>query len=253
LGPPVLGLLAVVLFAPWARSDDAKALPTTARVLERYIEVTGGREALLRHKSVTIHSRDQFPSRKLETETVSFFKGGKTLQRTTAPGGKVYVSGYDGEVGFEVDPAGKVTLHLGDEARTIARDADMYYHLHVLDYFESLDVVDVKEFAGRPCYHLKGLNKWGKPNEQFYDKESGLLLGYAFNTAWRGGKGDATATFEDYTDYGGIRMAAKTVSRDGEDVSISLLTAVHWDDVEDSAIAPPAAVAQALAASRHEP
>lgn len=39
---------------------------------------------------------------------------------------------------------------------------------------------------GRPCYHLKGINTWGKVNEHFYDTETGLLLGYAFNTAWRG-------------------------------------------------------------------
>jgi len=29
-------------------------------------------------------------------------------------------------------------------------------------------------------------------------------VGYAFNTAWRGGKGDATLTFEDYKGLQGL-------------------------------------------------
>jgi hypothetical protein len=140
-----------------------------------------------------------------------------------------------------------VDIAEGDEVKTVARDADMYYHLHVLNYFKSMEVVDVKEFNGRSCYHLKGINNWDKVNEQFYDKENGLLMGYAFNTAWRGGKGDATDTFEEYKDFGGVRMAAKTTSRDGDDLTISLITAVTYDDVKDDVFALPKAVKVAVA------
>lgn len=123
----------------------------------------------------------------------------------------------------------------------------MYYHLHVLDYFKSLEVADVKEFAGHQCYHLKGVNNWGQPNEQFYDKDSGLLIGYEFNTAWRGGKGDATATFEDYKDFGGVLMPAKTTGREGGDISIGLITSVTYDDVDDAVFVLPDAVKKAIA------
>jgi hypothetical protein len=246
-----LAALACLTLPSSSRGEDPAVLPTTARVLDRYVEVTGGREALLRHKSMTIHGRDEVPARKVETESVSYMKDGKALQKTTVRGGKVYVGGYDGKVAWEVDPTGKVTLHHGDEIKSVARDADMYYHLHVMDYFDSLDVKDVKDFNGRPCYHLKGINKWGKLNEQFYDKENGLLLGYAFNTAWRGGKGDATATFEDYRDFGGVTMAAKTTSRDGDDLAISFITSVTWDDVDDAVFALPEAVKKAAEATKN--
>jgi hypothetical protein len=77
-----------------------------------------------------------------------------------------------------------------------------------------------------------------------------LLLGYAFNTAWRGGKGDATETFEDYKDFGGVRMAARATSRDGDDLSISLITSVTYDDVSDDMFALPEAVKSTLAAKK---
>jgi hypothetical protein len=129
-----------------------------------------------------------------------------------------------------------------------SRDADMYYHLHVMNYFQSMDVVGVQEFNGRPCYHLKGVTNWSRTNEHFYDKQNGLLLGYAFNTAWRGGKGDATETFEDYKNFGGVLMPAKATSREADDLAITLITSVTYDDVKDSVFALPEAVRKAAAA-----
>lgn len=228
-------------------AQNAGTLPTVNEVLERHVEATGGREALLRHKSMTVHGRYEDPAQKADYETVFYTKDGKMLLKVELGGGKQYQTGYDGETAWVLHPHGKVDIAKGDVLKTVARDADMYYHLHVLNYFKSIEVVDVKEFNGRPCYHLKGINNWDKVNEHFYDKENGLLMGYAFNTAWRGGKGDATDTFEEYKDFGGVRMAAKTTSRDGDDLTISLITAVTYDDVKDEVFALPKAVKVAVA------
>ena len=216
-------------------------LPRAESVLERYVEVTGGAEALLRHKSMTVHGRYQEPAAKLDLQAVVYTGGGKFLQVTMLPTGKS-MSGYDGHTAWDLDSHGKVTIHEGDEVKSIARDADMYYHLHVMHYFRSMEVTDVRPFNGRACYHLKGINNWGRQNEQFYDTETGLLLGYAFNTAWRGGNGEATATFEEYRDFGGVRMAAKTTTRDGDSLSVFTITSVTYDDVPDSVFTLPGAV-----------
>lgn len=220
-------------------------LPSAQYVLDRFVQVTGGRDAWLRHKAITIHGRFKDPARNLDVGTVSYAKGGKVLQIVTLPGGRS-LSGYDGRTAWDFDAEGKVSIHQGDEVKSIARDADMYYHLHVMDYFRTLEVIDVQEFDGHACYHLKGVNNWGRTNEQFYDRYSGLLIGYAFNTAWRGGNGAATATFEDYRDFGGILMAARTTTRDGNDLSIFFVTSVSYDDVDDSTFALPQAVRERL-------
>jgi hypothetical protein len=240
-------LLAGAIPALGQRAGDNATLPSALQVLDRYVQATGGRDALLRYKSTTIHQRFQVPAQKLDVEAVSYSKGLKTLQKTFLPGGKVDLSGYDGKVAWDVGPDGKVTLYHGDIVKTIARDADMYYHLHVLDYFKQLDVVGVKEFAGHQCYDLKGVNNWNQPNEQFYDTSSGLLIGYHFNTKWRGGPGDTTATFEDYKNFGGVLIPVKTIGRDATGVSISLVTSVTYDDVGDSIFVLPDAVKTVVA------
>jgi hypothetical protein len=242
-----LVLLAAGAGGAFAQETDATKLPTASQVLDRYVAVTGGRGALLRHKSMTVHGRLQAPAQELDIETVSYSLRTKSLQKALLPGGKVYASGYDEQVAWDMDPAGKVTLHHGDEIKTIARDADMYYHLHVLDYFKRLEVVGVQEFQGHQCYALKGVNNWNQPNEQFYDTSSGLLIGYFFNTKWRGGPGDTTATFEDYKNFGGVLLPTKTTGRDATGASISLVTSVTYDDVDDSVFALPDAVKKAVA------
>ena len=247
-------ILALTLFAGAGSvlvgAQAAEKLPSVEEVLERYVTATGGRDALLRHTSMTLHGNGQAPAKNLRVEGVLYTKDGKMLQKSTLPGGKVELSGYDGETAWDLDAGGKVTIHEGDEIKTIARDADMYYHLHVMNYFRTMEVVDVKEFNGRPCYHLRGVNNWGRTNEQFYDKENGLLLGYAFNTAWRGGKGDATETFEDYKDFGGVLMPVKDTSRDGDDLSIFTITSVTYDNVGDAVFRLPEAVQKAKAAAK---
>lgn len=247
--PTLLGIASgVLLSATMAMGQTSGKLPTTSAVLDRYVRATGGRAALLRHKSMTVHGRYQDPQNKLDVETVFYTKAGtKMLLKAMLPGGKEFATGYDGETAWTLRADGKVDVPQGDEVKTTARDADMYYHLHVLQYFKSIEVVDVQEFNGRPCYHLKGVNNWGRLNEQFYDKENGLLLGYKFNDAWRGGKGDASDTFEDYRDFGGVKMATKTTSRDGDGLTISLITTVTYDDVRDDVFALPDAVKKALA------
>jgi hypothetical protein len=226
--------------APASKAAGQK-LPTVEWVLERYVTATGGREALLGHKSMTVHGRNHEPATKREVSGVFYTKDGKFLQVVTLPAGKS-LSGYDGHTAWDLDSHGKVTIQQGDVVKSIARDADMYYHLHVMQYFRSMEVINVQTFNRRPCYHLKGVNNWGKQNEQFYDEETGLLVGYAFNTAWRGGNGAATQVFEDYRDFGGVRMPTKNTTRDGDDVSVFTIASVTWDDVPDSVFELPAAV-----------
>ena len=245
--PAFCGTAALCLAASAASPPD---LPSASEVLERHIVAIGGRQAVMRHSSMTMKGRYQVPAQKVDLETLTYARDGKFVLRADLPGGAVFRTGYDGQTAWTISGAGKVTLPAGDVLKSIARDADLYYHLHVLQYFRSMKVVDVQPFNYRPCYHLLGVNNWGKVNEHFYDTKTGLLQGYAFDTAWRGGKGAATDTFEDYREFGGIQMAAKTTSRDGDDITITLITSVSYDDVDDSVFALPQEVRDALPATK---
>jgi hypothetical protein len=95
--------------------------------------------------------------------------------------------------------------------------------------------------------HLKGTNKWGKLNEHFYDTTTGLLMGYRFNSSWRGGSGDESEVFSGYKDFDGWLMPTQSAHKSADGTQMQIITSVSFDDVADSVFALPDAVKTVLA------
>ncbi len=218
----------------------AKPLPTVQQVMDRYVTALGGHDAIFKHKSMTVHGK--FEVKGLSLDRVAYYKDGKMLYQITLPNGDHYQEGFDGTVAWKASPGEGSSISQGDEVKATQRDADMYYPGRVLDYFSSMEVVDVVDFEGHTCYHLKGVNKWGKVNEHFYDTTTGLLVGYRFNSAWRGGAGDESEVFSDYKDFGGWLMPAKATGKSADATQVQTVTSVTFDDVDDSVFALPQSV-----------
>jgi hypothetical protein len=93
LAPTVTALAFFAAGATSVLAQTAEKLPSVQEVLERYVKATGGRDALLRHKSMTIHGYGEEPARNLRVEGVLYTKDGKMLQKITSASGKVDLSG----------------------------------------------------------------------------------------------------------------------------------------------------------------
>jgi hypothetical protein len=221
------------------QTTPAKALPTAQQVMERFVAAQGGRDAIFRHRSMTVRARLEIPAKNISYEEVTCFRDGKALQETTDADGGIDRTGFDGTVAWEIDAKNAPAIAQDNVIESVRRDADMHYFGHILDYFKSMDVVEVASFAGHTCFHLKGTNKWGIPNEQFYDTTSGLLVGYRFDSSWRGGPGEETEVFSDYRDFDGWRMPTSDVVSNPKSSTKTITTSVTFDDVPDSVFALP--------------
>ena len=230
-------------------ASKAKPLPTVQQVMDRYVTAIGGHDAIFKHKSMTVHGKYEVSG--LSLDRVAYYKDGKMLYQITLPNGGHYQEGFDGTVAWQINPGtpGKeASISQGDEVKAKQRDADMYYPARILDYFSSMEVVDIVDFEGHTCYHLKGNNKWGKINEQFYDTTTGLLIGYRFNSSWRGGAGDESEVFSDYKDFGGWLMPTKSTGKGADATQVQTVTSVTFDDVDDSVFALPPSIKTLLKA-----
>ncbi len=232
-------------------SSPAKPLPTVQQVMDRYVAALGGRDAIFKHKSMTVRGKFEPSDKGPALDRIAYYKDGKMLYQITLPNGTRYQEGSNGTVAWQVDPSGHATISQGDEVRAKQRDADMYYPARIMDYFSSMEVVDAVDFAGHTCYHLKGTNKWGKVNEHFYDTASGLLVGYRFNSSWRGGSGEEMEVFSDYKDFGGWLMPTQAAHKSSDPTQTETTTSVSFDDVDDSVFALPNAVKSLLANKAH--
>jgi len=242
-----------LLFAlPASRAQDSapeKSLPTAQQVMERFVAAQGGHDAIFRHRSMTVHAKLMLQPQNLSFDQVSWFKDGKVLQESTYPDGSRDRTGFDGAVAWEIDPRNVPSIAKSDMIESIRRDADMHYFGHVLDYFKSIDVVEVTQFAGHTCYHLKGVNKWGIQNEHFYDTTSGLLVGYRFDSSWRGGPGEEHEVFSDYKNFDGWLMPTSDVQSNAKGSAATTTLSVSFDDLPDSMFASPEPI-KALVAKR---
>lgn len=223
-------------------SQKAQALPTVQKVMERYVRALGGRDAIFRHKSMVVQEKVEIAEKNVSLERVVTFKGRKQREEITLPDGSRYQSGFDGMVAWEINPKSGAALIQGKEAQSKVRDADMYYPARILDYFRSMQVIDIAEFEGHTCYHLQGTTKWGIVNEHFYDTTSGLLVGYRFNSAWRGGPGAEREVFSEYKDFGGWLMPARIEHKEPARTVVEVVHCVTFDDLADSVFALPDAV-----------
>ena len=212
-----------------------------------YIRALGGRDAIFKHKSMTVHGGFQMSDKAPMLDRTVHFKDGKVLFEVTLPNGRRFQAGFDGTVAWQLHPEKGASISEGNEIKSQQRDADMYYPARVLDYFSSMDVVEVTSFQGHTCNHLKGTNKWGIVNEQFYDTASGLLVGYRFNSAWRGGPGEEIEVFSDYKDFGGWLMPTRDVNESADGTQVQTITSITFDDVPDSMFTLPDAVKTLLA------
>jgi len=235
----------------------ADTLPPAQEIVARYDQALGGRAAILRHTSCTM--RGTLEVRKPEGSVFLPFvfyamAPYRRLEKITLPKhAGDNLSGFDGENAWGLDPRNGAQVLTGNDRESAKRDADFYYPLTELSWFKSMQTVGPEEFEARPCYRLHGINNWNKSNDHFYDRETGLLVGYEFETTWRSGKVWVHEIFSDYQKIDGVlfpmKQTVKIRPENGGEWTVAQIFAyssVTFNDVDSSIFAPPKAVRDLL-------
>lgn len=214
-------------------------LPSAAEVLTHYVRALGGAAAITRHDSRVSVTEYRTTRRPGVFKSVNYDRPFKSRSLTTAPDGTESSGGYDGDRSWSYDAEHGLSFDQGDAVLSARRDADMYYATRVQDYFISLRTVGIETFGGKRCYHLEGVTNWHTPNNQFYDVDTGLLVGYHFDSAWRGGPGDTIFLVSDYKEFDGTLMPTKFVTIDPKGTGTTTLVSVRNASIPDAVFAPP--------------
>jgi len=231
-------LLAGLGAAPgWSQTP---ALKTAQAVLEKYQQALGGVDAIKKVRSETRHGEVTGSGMNGKVTFVAYAKPFKWLSRVTMPDGEQRVQGFDGEVSWSTSPKG-AEIDKSTPLESVRRDADLQYPLHQPDYFSKFELAGITDFEGHRCYWLHGTTHWGKDNNQFYDVESGLLVGYRFQSDDK----SSTATvlvFDNYRSFGGPLVATRQAGRQGDQTQTTTVTSVSYEPIADSIFELPPAV-----------
>jgi len=236
----VLQAAVVILVSAAPVWPQAARLKTADAVLGRYQQALGGVAAIEKVQSETVRGEVEATGMAAKATFVYQAKPFKFVLRVKRPDGVEITQGFDGKISWVVTPKG-ASIDQDTAVEALRRDADLRYALHQPDYFRNLELSGITDFEGHRCYWLHGTTHWGKDNNQYYDVETGLLVGYRFQ-ADSSSPATATQLFQDYRSFGGPLVATTVTSRTGDRTQTFTYTSVSYEPVADSVFELPEAV-----------
>ena len=151
-------------------------------------------------------------------------------------------AGYDGAVGWIVNPAtGPTLMDSGQVAR--ARHVSAFdAALQRAESFKSMSDPVTETFEGRSCYKLHLVATTSFEYDAFYDVESGYRRGIRYQEKGPGGLVPVTLFFDDFRDFGGLMVPGTVTQRTPTVSLVQRVKTVEYDAVADSVFALPPAI-----------
>ena len=173
-----------MLATPAAAQQDADAtrpsqetLPTPREIIDRFIEVTGGVDAYKKHKFRTSRGAFEMPAMGMRGEMmVKQSTPNLMLVTISLPGIGEMKQGFNGEVGWSIDPMSGPQLMDGKQLEQMKREADFFNSVDILKNFKESRTVAKTKFNDEMCYQIKLTGDDGVTNA-YYSVESGLAKG----------------------------------------------------------------------------
>jgi hypothetical protein len=242
-------LAAILLAWPvWLAAQDPAPpapapLPPAREILDRHVAAIGGAEAIRARSSSKATGKVEITSMGLEG-TVEIFsaKPNKALLRTELPGLGQIVRGYDGTIGWSINPLTGPMLLQGRELEQTAFDADFYGELRASSRYSSIETVEKTQFEGRSCYKVKLVRAGGEESFEFYDVETSLRTGVVRPQESEMGSTMVTSVETGYRRFGPLLVPTTLHQRIMGTSQTVTLEAVEFDTVDPEVFALPPAI-----------
>jgi len=209
---PLLFLCAASAAVSAQAADEA--LPAAETILDRFIEVTGGKTAYEKRKTEVVTGAVEFAAAGIKGSVVSYAEEpSKYYSALDIPGvGKVEM-GVNNGVAWEMSALMGARIKTGEERNQALREARMNAPYHWRELYSKADTAGVETVNGDECFRVVLTPKEGKPETMFFSKKSGLMRKTAMVASSPMGDVPAEILADDYKDFGGLLAPAKTTQK----------------------------------------
>lgn len=189
-----------------AQAPAAVSLPTAQALVARSVEALGGRAAIERLPARWESSSIEISAQGIRIAMQMFVSGNKLVTLAEMPGLGTIRSGFDGEVGWMINPALGPQLLDGNQLQQARQSADPLAVLHPERYVASMQTVEETDFGGGRCYRVRVTTPWGESYDEFFNKETGLPQGSVRRQSSPQGDVDISAQITEYRTVAGVRL-----------------------------------------------
>jgi zinc protease len=219
-------LFAACVLLPAGPAFSADAPPTAEAILDRFIEVTGGKAAYQQRKTEVVHGKVEFAAVGLKGTMVEYFEEpGKFYMAMDLAGVGKIESGLNDGVAWENSVLQGARVKTGEEKAQALREAAMNSFDHWREVYPKAENAGEEVVDGEPCYKVVLTPADGKPETMYFEKKSGLMRKTTVVAASQLGDLVAESISTEYRRFGDILAPAKVTERvAGQEFTITIET-----------------------------
>lgn len=224
-----------------------ETLPPLKTILDRYVEASGGRQALESLKSLTLKGEVSSPMFGAAKWQMMAKAPNKRVMITTMEGMGDMKEGFDGKVAWSSSPFTGVVVKEGAEAEKAAREADFYRDLHMEKAYPGLHLVGTDKVGDEPVWVAEAKPVAGTIERFFFSQKSGHIIQHESAPADGSEGGRTVARFSDFRTVGKqvvphqIDLQITTPDGNSFTIQIKITEVKHNVPLDDSLFAKPAA------------
>jgi len=217
-------------------------LPPAGDLVAKYVQAIGGRDAVLRPKSSRATGHFEMPGAGLKGDVEVLSADKRVLTTVTLPGLGTVRSGYNGQVGWSIDPMMGARLLTGGELDAMRDQADPLATLRDDSLVKSKETVERSEIDGRSCYKVRLVWTSGRQTYDCYDTATGLLVATIGTQESPMGAIEVTTVMSEYRDFGGVKMPMRLTQSAMGQQQVMTVTDIQFDTVPAGAFELPAEI-----------
>jgi len=202
---------------------EAQALPAAAAVLDRYIDVTGGKAAYESHRNEVLTGVVEFPAQGLKGKLTRYLAPNREYSVMEIDAIGTIEAGISRGIAWENSVLLGSRIKQGDEKDQAIREAAFNAPLHWRQLYTKATVARIIAIEGDECYEIVLTPSTGQPEHQFYSRKTGLLVRTTTVAASQMGDVEVQVDLADYKSFGGVLMPTRSQQRAGsQELSITV-------------------------------
>jgi len=231
-------LSGVLVFA----ADDA--LPKADTILDRYIEVTGGKAAYEKRKTEIAKGMLEMAAQGVRAAVTRYSAApDKSYSVLEIEGAGKIESGAGGGIAWDNSAMMGPHLKSGEEKTQALREALFNAQLNWRTVYSKVETIGVETIDGEECYKVVLTPETGKTETQYFQKKSGLAVKMTMTLVNQMGEVPAEVLISDYKEFGGVMIPTKQINKAaGQEFTTTIQTVSVNEEIPPERFEPPAEI-----------